>query len=344
MQHYNSKQFEFLKGCLVRQGAERFPHAVLLAGPEGVGKRVFAEHLVALLLCESPTTEWNACGHCPSCHWLTAGNHPDFRLVAPVGEEEGEEGAGETAKRRGSTLIRIDQIRELEDFVYVGSHRHGNRVVLLAEAEAMNPTAANALLKILEEHPASVYFILITSKQKYLLPTLRSRCRVLPVHLPESAVAAEFLRSAGLGNQATRYLALAGGAPSKVEQWKTAGQLATIDAIIDSLSKPLTDPLALAARWDTLLKTSGAFRLEHLVECVQRWLFDLVLERMTGKVHYHGGWPRPQNLSALDPLTLVSAWREMLPLRRSARHPLNQLLFIETLASYTLRAINKPVR
>lgn len=344
MQHYNLKQFESTKRQLAGQGLGRLPHAILLAGPEGVGKQAFAENLAALLLCESPTAELEACGQCPSCHWLNTENHPDFRRVAPAGDEEIEEGASETVKRRGSMLIRIDQIRELEDFVFVSSHRQGNRVVLLTEAEAMNPAAANALLKILEEPPATVYFILITSKQKNLLPTLRSRCRVIPVHLPEPAAAAEFLRTAGLGNQVTRYLTLAGGAPLKVEQWKIAGQLATIDAVVDSLTKPLTDPLALAARWDSLLKADGAFRLDHLVECVQRWLFDLALERMTGKLHYHCGWPRPKNVSGLDPLTLIAAWRELLPLRRSARHPLNQLLFIETLASYTLHAINSSTR
>lgn len=344
MQHYNFKQFESIKRQLVGQGLGRFPHAILLAGPEGVGKQAFAENLVALLLCEAPTAALEACGQCPSCHWLNTGNHPDFRRVAPAGDEEGEEGVSETVKRRGSTLIRIDQIRELEDFVFVGSHRQGNRVVLLTEAEAMNPAAANALLKILEEPPATVYFILITSKQKNLLPTLRSRCRVIPVPLPEPMAAAGFLRVAGLGDQAMRYLTLAGGAPLKVEQWKIAGQLATIDAVVDSLTKPATDPLALAARWDGLLKSDGAFRLEHLVECVQRWLFDLALERMTGEVHYHRGWPRPKNTATLDPLTLVAAWRELLPLRRSARHPLNQLLFIETLAYYTLHAINSSTR
>lgn len=340
MQYYNLKQFNYIKKQLVGQGLEQLPHAILLAGPEGVGKQAIAESFAALLLCESPTAELEACGRCPSCHWLNTGNHPDFRRVAP-GDEEGEEGASEPTKRRGSTLIRIDQIRELEGFIFVGSHRQGKRVVLLTEAEAMNPAAANALLKMLEEPPPTVYFVLVTSKQKHLLPTLRSRCRVIPVHLPEPAAAAEFLRTAGLGDQAMRYLALAGGAPLKVEQWKIAGQLPAIEAVIDSLTKPLTDPLALAARWDSLLKTDGAFRLDHLTECVQRWLFDLTLERMTGKVHYHRGWPRPKNVSSLDPLTLIAAWRELLSLRRSARHPLNQLLFLEALASYTLHAINK---
>lgn len=344
MQHYIYKLNIKLRTQLLAQGFERLPHALLLAGPAGLGKREFAENLAASLLCEAGTPEFDACGTCPSCRWLMAGSHPDFRCVAPAGDEGAEEGATEKAKKRSPGSIRIDQIRELEDFVFVGSHRQANRVVLLTEAESMNPAAANALLKILEEPPSSVYFLIVSSNIKNLLPTLRSRCRVVSFTTPEKAVAAEFLGAAGLEKQATRYLALAGGAPLQVMQWKSEGQLTAIDTLVESLIAPLSDPIQLAARWDALLKNENAFRLEHLVTGIQRWLFDLALERMSGEVHYHGDWPRPKDIAALDPLALLAAWRELLPLRRSARHPLNPLLFMEMLAFYTLRALRPATR
>ncbi len=179
-----------LRRQFLGQGISRLPHASLLIGPPGVGKAAFAEQIASLLLCESPSAAMIACGECASCRWLAAGNHPDFRRVAP--DEDGEpetastEKTAEKGKKRSPGIIRIDQIRELEGFVFVGSHREGNRVVLITEAEAMNPAAANSLLKILEEPPSSVYFLLISTRSRSLLPTLRSRCRVLPFGAPDT--------------------------------------------------------------------------------------------------------------------------------------------------------------
>jgi DNA polymerase-3 subunit delta' len=328
---------EKIKEQLLGQGLGRLPHAMLLVGPAGVGKAAFSEQIVALLLCESPAAGV-ACDQCDACRWLDAGNHPDFRRIAPDGDDEPEDVATDKAKKRSSSVIRIDQIRELESFVFVGSHREGNRVVLVTEAEAMNGPAANALLKILEEPPSSVYFILVSTRSKSLLPTIRSRCRVVPFGPPDAAEAAAWLSAAGLEKQAVRYLDLAGGAPMRVAQWKDQGQLAPIDALVESLIAPPVDPIALAVRWDGLLKGDGMFRMENLVEGVQRWLFDLAQERMTGEIRYHSGWPRPKGVQSLNPASLLSAWREIGQFRRSARHPLNQLLFLESLAAHFLRA------
>lgn len=319
---------------------------MLLVGPRGIGKTAFSEQLAALLLCESVHPGLVACGECQACRWLGAGNHPDFRRVAPDDDNEADAGVNEKVaekSKKRSSSIGIDQIRELEGFVFIGSHRNGNRVVLVTEAEAMNPAAANSLLKILEEPPSSVYFILVSTRSKSLLPTLRSRCRVIAFAPPDATAAAEWLADAGLEKQAKRYLSLAGGAPMRVAQWKDQGQLAPIDALVDSLISPPADPIALASRWDALLKGDSLFRMENLVEGVQRWLFDLAQERMAGEVRYHDGWSRPKDVQSLSPKALLAAWREINQFRRSARHPLNQLLFLENLAAYYLRALRPAV-
>ncbi|MCF8177241.1 MAG: DNA polymerase III subunit delta' [Sulfuritalea sp.] len=319
---------------------------MLLVGPAGVGKSAFSEQIAALLLCEAVTPAHTACGQCQACGWLDAGNHPDFRRVAPDGDDESDDASAEKSeksKKRSATLIRIDQIRELEGFVLTGSHRNGNRVVLVTEAEAMNAPAANALLKILEEPPSSVYFILVSSKPKSLLPTIRSRCRSVPFGAPDNTAATQWLTGKGLQHHAARYLALAGGAPMRVAEWNEQGQLAPINALVDTLMSPPADPIALAARWDGLLKGDGKFRMEHLVEGVQRWLFDLTQERLTGQIRYHAGWARPESVAKLNPIALLAAWRELHQFRRSARHPLNQLLFLENLAAHFLRAL-RPTR
>jgi DNA polymerase-3 subunit delta' len=341
---------------LLAQGVERLPHALLFVGPRGVGKRMLAEKLATLLLCESlgkSSIQVNRpCGECAACRWMKSATHPDFRLVTSDSEKETEEVAEETetktktksnekAKKPAASSIGIDQIRALEDFVFTGSHRNARRIILITEAEAMTIPAANSLLKILEEPPSSVYFILISNNQKKLLPTLRSRSRVVPFSRPDDQTTARWLEQAGLDAQATRYLDLAGGAPLRVMQWKNDGQLAAIDALIDSLASAPADPLVLATRWEGLLKskTENSFHMENLVEGVQCWLFDLALEQASGEVRYHCGWPRPKNIAALDPVALLAGWREINTFRRSARHPLNPLLFLESLAIHYLRAL-----
>lgn len=338
---------------LLARGIKRLPHALLFVGPRGVGKRALAEKLAATLLCESLgesiAEARRPCGECAACRWMESGTHPDFRLVASDDEKETEEAAeeagakksSEKAKKQVTSSIGIDQIRALEDFVFIGSHRNARRVILIAEAEAMTLPAANSLLKILEEPPPSVYFILISNNEKKLLPTLRSRSRLVPFSRPDNQVTTQWLKQAGLNEQAARYLDLAGGAPLRVLQWKNNGQLAAIDALVDSLTSAPADPLMLAARWESLLKSKAenSFRMESLVEGVQCWLFDLALEQAAGEVRYHRGWPRPKNIAALNPLALLAAWREINAFRHSARHPLNPLLFLESLAIHYLRAL-----
>ena len=326
---------------LLGQGLARLPHALLLTGPPGVGKRGFAEKLAALLLCESPLPSRQACANCQACRWLEADNHPDFRLIEPEGddEEEGAEKLADNARKKANRTIKVDQIWDLESFVFVGSHRAGNRVVLISEADAMNAVAANAVLKILEEPPSTVYFILVSSRTKTLLPTIRSRCRQLPFGRPQRDAALAWLAGNGLSGKAARYLDLAGGSPRRVVEWSEQKQLPQIDGLIDSLLAPASDPIQLAARWDGLLKGDGGFRMEQLVDGVQRWIHDLALERAGVPVRYHTGWGRPKGIERLDPQALGAAWREIGDMRRSARHPLNPLLFLESLATHFLRAV-----
>lgn len=328
---------------LLQQGLERLPHALLLTGLEGLGKTGFGAWLAHLLLCESRQADQGACGECQACHWIASGNHPDFRLVTPASDadEEGEQGS--KAKKRSSGIIKIDQIRELESFIAIGSHRMGRRVVLITEAEAMNAAAANSLLKILEEPPPSVYFILISSKPRFLLPTIRSRCRVLAFAPPEADAAQHILAAADCGKHGERYLGLAGGAPLRVCRWKDEGMLTPIATTIESLIAPPDDPVVLAGRWDGILKAESGFKLTDLVETVQRWVFDLTQEAISGQTHFHSAWPRPAKSVGYSAEALIGAWNELIQFRRSSRHPLNQQLFLESMAAEFLRAL-RPVR
>src|SRR5262245_30679596 len=125
---------------------DRLPHALLLHGPRGIGKRHFARALAQFLLCETPTEQGTACGHCASCALMAAGNHPDLRWLVPSAdlpereeaEESSEEGESASKAAKASREILIDQVREIGEFLAVAAHRGGRRIVLLMPAEGLN--------------------------------------------------------------------------------------------------------------------------------------------------------------------------------------------------------------
>ncbi|MBK7814448.1 MAG: DNA polymerase III subunit delta' [Rhodocyclaceae bacterium] len=213
MQKSDNKHFNWHEAAWegLWRASAAIPHAMLLAGPSGIGKGAFAREAVARLLCEHPGPA-AACGACPSCHWLAGSNHPDFRHLRPESEVETDGDAPTVEIKKASRQIRIEQIRELEEFVFVGSHRGGARVVLIDPADTMNHAAQNALLKILEEPSLNVYFILVTKKIMVLLPTILSRCRVLKLPKPTSRQASDWLAINGDG-QAAELLTILGGRP-----------------------------------------------------------------------------------------------------------------------------------
>ncbi|QDX80438.1 DNA polymerase III subunit delta' [Denitratisoma sp. DHT3] len=313
------------------------PHALLLAGPGGIGKSGFAQALAARLLCESPEDN-RACGRCEACHWLATGNHPDFRKVTlEVDEPEGEEGAtGKTSAKKTApaTQIKVDQIRALEDFIFIGSHRNGNRVVIVDPADAMNTAAANSILKILEEPPASVYFIMVSSKWRNLLPTLRSRCRKVLFGTPAAAEAAAWLKQAGVAD-AESELALAGGAPLKAKLRSERGAKDSTTQILAPMDKLPLDPLALAAHWDAQLRANSDLTLEILVDTVQKWLYDLIRVNAAASPRYLSS--KASQVARIagnaDPIRLQRCHASLLKIRATARHPLNTMLFLEDLAA-----------
>src|SRR5262249_33605971 len=93
---------------------ERLPHALLLTGEPGIGKPAFGRPLAQSLLCEAASAT-KPCGGCDACRWFLAGNHPDFRELAPASEDEGDEEESAKAKKKPSAWITIDQVRELND-------------------------------------------------------------------------------------------------------------------------------------------------------------------------------------------------------------------------------------
>jgi DNA polymerase-3 subunit delta' len=322
-------------------GGVRLPHALLFAGPPGVGKRELAEALAARLLCEAPRGAYEtACGECPSCLMMANGQHPDYRVLQPEAdsEVEGGEGVADGDKKKASRQIRIQQIRELEDFFHVGGHRGGARVCLIDPAEAMNPIVANSLLKILEEPSSSFYFIMISHRWRNLLPTLLSRSRRVMFGHPPVEESQRWLAEQKLDHTA-RWLPFFGHAPLALADAARSGRLKALETLVADLQRP-GDPLALAVRWEGLVKADAALEMEELVVVVQKWLFDLGLSRV-------GAPPRYFDRQTLEPVAkkaalpaLLRAQQQVGQLRAWANHPLNPKLFLEDLCVRALKPLN----
>jgi len=329
-------EIELHQGLWSKLQARRaqLPHALLLSGARGLGKQALARAFAASLLCEAPQDDGQACGRCLACNWLTQGNHPDFRLLRPDALAEAE-GEGETADggKKASQQITIDQVRGLDDFLHVGTHRAGLRVVVVSPAEAMNRSTANALLKTLEEPAPDTVFLLVSHEADRLLPTIRSRCQSIAVPMPSPARARDWLAAAGI-DDVERWLALAGGAPLLAAALGESGERQLVDALVEQLLRgPGLDPLAAAAALDRVVKAEkgSGVPLKRLMEWAQKWLTDLALASASLPVRYFVGEAR--HIAALagrsDSERLLAFGRKALQYRRHSEHPLNGRLFLE---------------
>lgn len=310
----------------------RLPHALLLIGQRGLGKFTLAQAFANSLLCETQRGDGLACGKCLACNWFAQGNHPDYRLLQP--QALAEEGEAEEGKKKASQQITIDQVRGLDDFFNVGTHRGGLRIIVINPAEAMNRSTANALLKTLEEPPPSTLFLLISNEPIRLLPTIRSRCQALAVATPSLAAASAALATAGVADP-ERWLALAGGSPGNALELATAGNNAWLDLLAHRLAdSEALEPLALAAELDKLVRESkGKLALKAIVEALEKWLVDLTMAGNGLPARYF--LPQQANISRLAAIIpthrLVRAYRQLLTRRREAEQPLNSRLFLEGL-------------
>lgn len=201
--------------------AERLPHALLFCGPRGIGKFLTARVLAAALLCEKKTA---ACGSCPSCQAILTNTHPDLYEIEPDGK---------TVK-----MIKIEQIRRLQAEISRAPYLADKRVVIINEADSMNETAANSLLKTLEEPTGQVVFILVAARRDGLLDTIVSRSRLMPFQpLPREKLAAA-LRSRGLPEEIAGSLAgLAEGSFGRALELYENGGLALRDEALEFLAR-----------------------------------------------------------------------------------------------------------
>jgi len=241
-----------------RHAQQQLPHAILLAGPAGLGKDEFALDFAQGLLCDHPQANGQACQHCRACHQFVAGTHPDILRVSP--EEPGK-------------AIKVDQIRALiEQFAYA-SHQGGYRVAIISPAEQMNLNAANSLLKTLEEPPGNSLIMLVSARPARLPATILSRCQRLEFSCPAHPLALEWLKSQQSipAGQGEGLLALAHGAP--------LAALAFAEEDILPQRRQLFDSLLAVASGQPALTVSAPWlklALPTPINWLYSWISDLI--------------------------------------------------------------------
>lgn len=218
---------------------QRLPHAFLFVGMSGVGKKALAEVFARAMLCATPTDIGLPCGQCQGCYLIQAQSHPDMLRVEP---------------EANSNTIKIDQIRNMIEFVSKTALQGMYRVVIIHPATNMNIYSANALLKTLEEPAPHTLIMLVCDQDKDLPATIRSRCQRVLFSSPPIEMALPWLKSQVKKSEVDCELLLkiANGSPLRALQFadKTLSALRKdLFTGLVALAQQQADPLRYAAAW-----------------------------------------------------------------------------------------------
>jgi len=226
--------------------ADKMPHAYIFSGPEGVGRFKTAREWAKLLLCKNPVIEKtkendfaDSCGSCQSCELFEAGSHPDFNNVYKELREFTRDGKGKPPP----VDLPIDVVREfLIEKVSTRPTLSERKVFIVSEAERLNASSQNALLKSLEEPPEYCCIILLCTRLEKLFATIKSRCQIIRfLRLPEEKII-DKLKEMGIDVKKAKYFArLAEGSLGQGCRW---AELELADANLYKIKRELINSLA----------------------------------------------------------------------------------------------------
>ncbi len=160
--------------------AGRLPHAILLAGEEGLGKLTLAKIIAKAAVCDGQNAP---CENCPQCHLAGIDNHPDITFYEPEKDRK---------------MYRVDDIREYIKDSYVKPSQAKRRVIIFKEGHRISEAGQNVLLKTLEEPPKNVIFIILTESSSAMLSTVLSRCTTFSLSAPSLEEGVQALTAMGI--------------------------------------------------------------------------------------------------------------------------------------------------
>ncbi|MBB5346881.1 DNA polymerase-3 subunit delta' [Desulfoprunum benzoelyticum] len=311
--------------------SERMPHAFLFRGPEGVGKQLFAREMAAAVNCRSRERE-RPCGACSSCRKFRSGSHPDFMVVSP------DKGA-----------IKIEQVRQTSLALSYPPYESQTRVVLIEDVHGMRAEAANCLLKTLEEPPPDNLLILTADSSREILPTLASRCQLVPFYSLSQRQTVEVLLGcdAGLDQDTAELVArLAEGSPGRARLFLQTEMIAVMRKVTAVLSDPSLHP---DRDTGALLQAAGIMadskeNLPSLLGLLRLWLRDRLmlvcgLSDRSGRPEGGGygtgrdrvnNWSLPRFFDTLE--TITAAERQLA--RNCNRHLVCEVLLFKLSAPF----------
>lgn len=245
-------------------GKKRVPHAFLFYGAEGIGKRTTALVFAKALNCEKGGAD--PCDACTSCRKIDSGNHPDILIIEPEGQ-----------------FIKIADIKELQERMRFRPLEGARRVVIIDDAERMNITSANSLLKTLEEPSSTNVFVLVSSRPHLLPLTIPSRCHCLRFNPVQRNVIAAFLQKehALAPDKALILAASAGGSIGRALNLHKGDYLALRDSILGRVSKGALDPLGCLALAGEL--AGDREDIQEALDILKTWYRDLLVFKETGR-------------------------------------------------------------
>ncbi len=300
---------------MARRRAGSLPHALLLTGPDGMGKNQFADLLAQSLLCEHRNDEYLPCGVCRGCQLFAAGTHPDQRRVAPL--EEGK-------------VIGVDQIRELAHYLAHTPQYGNHKVVIVTPADRMNINSANSLLKTLEEPPSYALLVLVTAHPRRLPVTVISRCQRLSFTPPPTERAGAWLAAQIAGPTTPElWLGLADGAPLRALALADSGTLKNRESLlglVEQVARGEVEPLAGAAN-------SLKLGAKETLYCMYSWIGDMIrLASCADLLNVVNQDMRTRLLGLAQELTLKDLHMQLDQVGRALQlidRPLNQQLLLE---------------
>jgi DNA polymerase-3 subunit delta' len=309
----------WLQAALPQVQRQTRSHALLLHASVPVGQLELALALAQGWLCERPQPP---CGRCASCRHIRARTHPDLWIVVPdllrlrydwLTEDDPLLKAGVKPSRE----IRVEQVRDAIDWSHRSAGSTRGRALVLHPADALNPAAANALLKTLEEPPGRLRIVLTGSDPERLLPTLRSRVQRHRLQVPTPKEALDWLAANDVPD-AAQLLAVAGGSPLEA--------LAMMHEAFDAQTlRELPRRVAVGDASALIGKP-----IPRVVDLLLKVAHDAQVQAVGGVPRYFDAqrMPGPADLAALQ------RWRqELLRVARHDDHPWNAGLAIEALVT-----------
>jgi DNA polymerase III subunit delta' len=290
--------------------AGRLAHGLLLHEDAGAGGLEFARWVAQRVNCARQDEPGGSapCGECQQCKWIAANQHPDVTMLQPEGE---------------SVQILIQAVRDLAADLALTAHGRGYKIAIVSPADAMNPFAANALLKTLEEPPPRTLVLLVSSQPSRLLATLRSRCSKLRLRAPSRKAAAEFLAAArGAGPWEEALVATGAGPFALLDADPAALAQLRADTLstLRDIGSGNVQPPAVAERW-----ARGDFA--NRLACLESWVTESILESSAIRDATHlSAAGLPVNICRL--FEFSDAIRDM---RKLAHTSINKTMAVESL-------------